>query len=313
MNYPEHVDALKKIFEEDIKNFIKELFNDFIIKENLKLTKQSIKFLQNASYDNLLRCFAYNKQKIPSGKKRVLLSKELLSSPLYRAFKKRIDEIKKCFEIGQNISQYLTNHQNHLIFQDYLLNDWGIIHLHINPIGKRHPATDGILLFVLVRENKAFFINIGNHNSFLDIELLRIIEKNWHNILDCYTINGTTPENLSSKEMLDLRKNNIIYTINVNNKCYTTQLNHSLKIPFSLVALKKILDDIALLVSNNISDLTNVVKSHTGKDSIDIHLYFDKNSQQILLCDSCSGIRFNINNIDHFKILSQMFKELLIF
>ena len=141
----------------------------------------------------------------------------------------------------KNISQYLTNHQNHLIFQDYLLNDWGIIHLHINPIGKRHPATDGILLFVLVRENKAFFINIGNHNSFLDIELLRIIEKNWHNILDCYTVNGITPENLSSKEMLDLRKNNIIYTINVNNKCYTTQLNHSLKLPFSLVALKKYL------------------------------------------------------------------------
>mgnify|MGYP003296552539 FL=1 len=83
----------------------------------------------------------------------------------------------------------MTERTNHLVFEDKLLNNWGIVHLH--PVNERNPNNDNLLLFVIFKTITFFFLNIGNHNSFADVRLLEIIDNNWLGLLNIF--NNYTP------------------------------------------------------------------------------------------------------------------------
>lgn len=70
-------------FREDFRDFLVEQISEFISINSLEIEIQSKRYLETAKCEDLLRLYLYNKQKIPSGKKRVYCSKEILKSPLY--------------------------------------------------------------------------------------------------------------------------------------------------------------------------------------------------------------------------------------
>lgn len=95
------------------------------------------------------------------------------------------------------------------IFQDYMLYDWGIHHFHIEEGRGKH------LLFVMLRGSDAFVLKIGPHGQqFDDPAILDIAHRNWPDLLpQLHAISiekGFTP-----KEIKALRKNNVVYALNV--------------------------------------------------------------------------------------------------
>lgn len=125
-------------FREDFRDFLVEQINEFVRINSLQIEIHSRRYLETAKCEDLLRLYLYNKQKIPSGKKNVYCSKEILKSPFYRAFYKRILVICDTLRKGHSIAPYLTNRINNLKFEDRLLNDWGITHLHLQPLEQRN-------------------------------------------------------------------------------------------------------------------------------------------------------------------------------
>lgn len=303
-------ETLLNTFRQDLKEFILKRFDELIRIGNFEITVHSNRFLKNSECFDLVQWYIYNRQKIPYGKKNVFFSKEILKSPLYKAFNKKIDKIKTCFERDGDIVQFLTKHSNHLIFEDDLLNDWGILHLHLFPLNERQPSNDNFLLFAYIQDENVFFLNIGNHNSFADTKLLEIIDNNWIGLLD--TFNNITSSVNTGKEIVNLRKSKVAYTVSVNGKTVATQMDSMLKRIMFPIAINRALENVAMLVLENKSNLTSAIGKHDFSE-LDIHIAFDNDKKRVMIYDKISKTGFDLYKVEHFISLSNILRKCNIF
>jgi len=121
--------------------------------------------------------------------------------------------------------------------RDYLLDDWGIYHIHLNEkeakteqemrsdkTNKEKGNRSEYLLFIKISDDKIYFIDILNHNKenvFSDQELLETLDKNWHFILEKYLMPKVSSVNrLTNNEIEQTRKNGGFILYQINNKVY---------------------------------------------------------------------------------------------
>ncbi|MDE0221110.1 MAG: hypothetical protein OXJ90_17715 [Spirochaetaceae bacterium] len=124
-------------------------------------------------------------------------------------------EIERKIERGENINPYLSRKLRNLCANDELLNDWGIQHLHlgISVITKKKNRgfIEGTpkLLFAYFDDQSAYFIVIGDHDSFGEAELLQILHDNWPEVLEKSknpNIRSVAPDHLTSKQRDQMRR-----------------------------------------------------------------------------------------------------------
>lgn len=86
--------------------------------------------------------------------------------------------IRVGFELPQNPAKKKLARLQHL---DLLLNDWGIYHLHLstNVEADGFVKRDDPLLFAMFRPNKAYLLDIGTHDTFVNEALARIAIESW--------------------------------------------------------------------------------------------------------------------------------------
>ena len=299
-------------FKNDFRDFLIEQIDEFIKVHGLQIDINSKRYLDKANCEDLLSKYLYNKQKIPSGKKRIHLSKEIMRSPLYKVFHKRISILCNILKQGKSIAPYLTTHANNLKFEDRLLNDWGIIHLHLQPIGQRNPATDGILLFAYFYGEDVFLVNIGNHRSFADKTLLEIIDNNWPQLLDSFA--GTKAPNLTDKEIIELRKYNIGYALHINDKVLATQTDSIRNRMLPTISIFRIIEDIARIVVSNEQVFEEAIKTLPAEHKVvEIHLSFDAKNREVVLYDSKTMVGFKFNNADYLEVFSNVLRNTNVF
>lgn len=151
-----------------------------------------------------------NKQRY--GQKKVFLSKEILRNPLYEKYKNIVEEIKINFEsaIFDNIHQRLSDkHKKNIFYNDNMLNILNVEHFHLD----KNPKTRiKELLFVKYNENRVYFIDIFNHDNFLDKEIVEILYHNWNEEIEDLHIfpckNDDISEEISNKQRYAIYKNN---------------------------------------------------------------------------------------------------------
>ena len=85
------------------------------------------------------------------------------------------------------------------LFNDHLLNDWGIQHFHLVPSAD---DTNDKLLFAWVTEDDLYAIQklghrVGGHRTFDDQQLVEILHQNWPELLAPYRAPGVVPGSLS--------------------------------------------------------------------------------------------------------------------
>ena len=91
-------------------------------------------------------------------------------------------------------------------YNDDLLNDWGIHHLHLgteyNKRGKIKRSKN--LLFCIINSKSVYFINIQEHKAnWANKELLEIVYDNWSELLDYCNIDKFGQITLISKPNSD--------------------------------------------------------------------------------------------------------------
>jgi hypothetical protein len=95
---------------------------------------------------------------------------------------------------------------------DAQLNDWGMTHLHLGgrEAGRQFSTRSGELLFVVVRADTLFFIDIGTHKSFTDHNLFETVHRNWPHLLSRGHLDSVkTADVLSDLERASLRKKGV--------------------------------------------------------------------------------------------------------
>lgn len=168
---------------------------------------------------------------IPARHYNVHYSAELITKKAGQPYEADLTIIQQQFESGTDICPHLSKQSLNPDFDDSLLNDWQIHHLHISNI-KTSPTQyfynrSSHLVFALILDNNAYFVDVRHHNEqtvFAKKEFIKIIQDNWPEILEGSQIKDAVgvSHDCTDEEIAKLRKAGINVLIAVGGKVYVS-------------------------------------------------------------------------------------------
>ena len=125
-----------------------------------------------------LKYFNLLKRLIPSYPRQVLVSNKF-SCPV--ELEMGLEIIKKKIRNGEDLRPHLSRRIQNLDYNDPLLNDWGIHHLHLGTTldASGFITRTGPVLFARFDNERAFLINVMEHANWSKQEFIRILHENW--------------------------------------------------------------------------------------------------------------------------------------
>lgn len=152
--------------------------------------------------------------------RRVIESSAFRSNALTARRAAEFQQIKDDIRRGSDLKKYLSRDVERAVVMvpgakrrpdlDLMLNDWGVHHLHISSQVEADGFVKrgGPLLFVVFRSDRAYFIDVFDHQSFHKESVLEIIASEWPDeglIHEIKGIIGVTPA-WTEKERRTLRR-----------------------------------------------------------------------------------------------------------
>ncbi|MDD2803961.1 MAG: hypothetical protein PHV33_00270 [Elusimicrobiales bacterium] len=142
-------------------------------------------------------------------------------------YQKAIDEIERKAASGKSLVPHLSKFFLDLDYNDSLLNDWGLHHLHLSTKVGRAGFTErtGPLLFAHVLPDTFYMVAVLPHGSWTNRQLLEEMLKNWPHLLAPYELKGVVglSQKFTEKEHAQLRKAHIQACVQLSdNKVYTS-------------------------------------------------------------------------------------------
>lgn len=139
----------------------------------------------------ILDYFTYLRKVGSPKRKEVLYSKEieqtisnLEENSLY---KDGIKMIKDKLESNESIEAHLSKRIDNLSDRDDLFNDWEVLHMHLGTVQDKRNSNfierTGPLLFLLLKSDTAYFIDIYEHGDWTKTSILQTIYNNWPKLL----------------------------------------------------------------------------------------------------------------------------------
>lgn len=173
-----------------------------------------------------IQFFNLQKRLVAPIPRKIYFSKEFNCPLEYRS---GLESLIKKIENGEEITLNLSRKLKDLEYNDPMLNDWGIHHVHLG-IDFNHKIgmmsrTKPILLVRFI-DDKAFFIAVKNHGRGVKKqpwtmqEIIRIIYNNWPELLEQHQLSGITGRDLSDEEVAQSRRGGYNLGIHVNQKVF---------------------------------------------------------------------------------------------
>ena len=133
--------------------------------------------------------------------------------------------LRHLFVEGESVLPYLSRRVEDAAKPDTLLWDWGIHHLHLG----RHPGDSGFvrrsdyLLFVIVTDTEAFFVDVRAHTDPENLlwfrqDLLQIVHSNWPELIKPKVLHGVTGDELTDEQRKVLREKNTNFVMELGGK-----------------------------------------------------------------------------------------------
>ncbi|MEL6439291.1 MAG: hypothetical protein AAFQ80_08580 [Cyanobacteria bacterium J06621_8] len=105
--------------------------------------------------------------------------------------RKGIEQLIHKAKSGQNLKYRLSPHLiKNFLEQDTLLNDWGIFHFHLglDKENDKFVTNYDRVVYAYLNNGVMYLIKVGSHKDFSDQNLIAIIENNWTELLDPFTL-----------------------------------------------------------------------------------------------------------------------------
>lgn len=197
--------------------------------------KNKNKAIKKLNTDKLLELYIYlQKRMITPIKRNVILSNELIYKITHKEINNdlinAINIIKMEFENGIDVNPRLSKSLEQISFNDKLLNDWNIYHLHLSnhKNNKEYYFYDRTsqLLFIYLTNSTAYFLDICDEHKnnpviFSQQKLLKIIDDNWHDLLSKYRLSEIVSVDVKDDLNRAIARNkNTFYFETINGKVY---------------------------------------------------------------------------------------------
>lgn len=292
------------------------------LKESFQLELREALNSKTLSLEGLLReYFNVQKKGIDQKPRSVYLSREIQEHELYRTSKKRvIEEIIQTSENGGDLSMYLSERKNHLIPPDTALSTIGVHHFHLGDKIEKHGKRKGLvkgtksLLFARVEREAIYIVNIFNHDiqkGFLNREILRIIYRNWKNILEPYhlgrEVTGLSRE-VSDEDFAELLENQIHVPFCMGTDVYflpggglttgNTDADNELKI-------QQLIDDLEAseeIIRKNIKTVEKMISAQTCINFHILRFSMKIHNNSFVIENNETGLRFTFMNGDIYPL-----------
>ena len=207
--------------ERDVRDIIINLRRDFVehIRATLILSGYSQRSVDRVAIDDRKIISYYLgicRRSISSTPRSVHRSKSFTCPPKHAAV---LADIERKIISGDDLSIYLSTDIRQLKNVDYMLNTWGIHHLHLDNVTKTGGKNRGFvkrtrfLLFCHFTADDAYFIGVFHHDSFSSQNVMQIMHDNWSNTLDEYRLHGVTGDQLSEEQARELRRKRMNYVL----------------------------------------------------------------------------------------------------
>lgn len=200
-----------------------DLYGDWI--EQLRLELENIGFDTSAikSAEEIGRVYynAFRLRRIPQTKRCVEISKECeCPKDQQTGFELLVEKIEKGGDLLPHQSKKVVLDPT---YNDMLLNDWGIRHFHLGTSLDNNGWIErtGVLLYARLTPHTAYFLDVRNHKSFVDQELLRILNRNWPSQLEPFRQSkiDSAPE-LSDEQIKKARKCGMVVAQTIDGDVY---------------------------------------------------------------------------------------------
>ena len=101
-------------------------------------------------------------------------------------------DIERRAQQGRELNSFLSKQTRNPFERDALLADWGIHHFHLNIAldANEFRRRSGRLLFARVRPDAIYFIAVGDHTSWSDVDLIEILHRQWPTSIEMYRLPG---------------------------------------------------------------------------------------------------------------------------
>ncbi|HWJ77796.1 MAG TPA: hypothetical protein VNR61_06945 [Niallia sp.] len=213
----------------------------------------------------------------------VKVSKELSGKVIEDYYKKCLHHIKNRFKNGKDVSIFLSKKSIKPSQKDLLLYDWGIHHLHLSmpEKGKQFVERSDYLLFLMIDDNNAYFIDVTKHKlpdgtEFSQQELLRIVKDNWPFLLEPYRLKGaiSLDRKMTDKDYSEMRQAGSLSLVEIKGEVYgligggittaRTNINHTTKAD----DIFRVLRNMETTIRENTKNLSSLL-SQNGFKQID--------------------------------------------
>lgn len=188
----------------------------------------------------------------------------------------RLNHIKKCFESGMNMLDYCSKRYLDQEKLDLLWLHWNIYHLHFKS------TSDGrtdYVIFAMIKDNNIYMIDIKQHGSWTDQELLCTVDKNWPQLL--IRPNSEIQGNVLTNEEIQVLRNigcntllqlptgsNIMANSGVMGNLYHTETFYEMRIE-----------------QRYIENIYSALRDSNFKDLTPQYLHFDRDNWAIIALD----------------------------
>lgn len=260
-----------------------------------EMTKMGFQYdAQKSLEENTLTYFSCKRRIVDSKPRRVHESEELLV-PDERA--EAYASIKSLISVGGDIRPYLSRKSKNPQYNDLLLNDWGIHHVHFSPEGTKD------VLFVMFTDTDAFILQVLPHGhtdeeTWVNTSLIEILHKNWPESIANRRIRGVSGEDISRRERLNIRKAHGNTVVKVSDgTCYIAPgggITGSGICVSDVMACDKLVEDLASweeLAKANETSFRNALKI-SESDPLAIRLMFEES--ECWLYEPNRGVRFQL-------------------
>lgn len=130
-------------------------------------------------------------------------------------FRNALAAIERKIENGEDILPHLSRKLRALTYNDALLNDWGIQHLHLGARIESDGFVErtGPLLYCKFEQADAYLIDVLPHGNWTTQTLLTTVHENWPGILRRFRLHGVRGTQISDREIKELRRKNWNYCL----------------------------------------------------------------------------------------------------
>jgi hypothetical protein len=253
---------------------------DEILKSELSELNYSVGSLTD-SEEIRTKYFNFKRRSIKARQRTVLISNEF-SCPI--ELQNGLASIKRKFELGEDLTPHLSKSLTNLDYNDSLLNDWGIHHLHLGEAletnGSGFIVRTGPVLFARIEHDKAYFINVLPHGSWTDQDMVKVIHDNWPESIENYLMKGIiglvhVPSNEDIKLM---RKHGINSGIEIAPSVVyllmgggLTTAKTSIEVTRALIYFKKLIPKLQEHIENNLQAFGNIISEKTGQNEDELN------------------------------------------